>query len=119
MPSGDLSGYKEKSMKLTRIILVCTLLLLAASPMFAAPPCKTCVEEGGSACDFDPGSGTRCRFVAGACETYGGYCINFAETTILAEWSVASIEMTRPDTKTVTTPTAVASAATTQPNSQQ
>ncbi|HEV7767045.1 MAG TPA: hypothetical protein VGQ76_18740 [Thermoanaerobaculia bacterium] len=106
-------------MKLTRIILVCTLLLLAASPMFAAPPCKTCVEEGGSACDFDPGSGTRCRFVAGACETYGGYCINFAETTILAEWSVASIEMTRPDTKTVTTPTAVASAATTQPNSQQ
>ncbi len=103
-------------MKLTRVILACTLLLLFSLPSFAAPPCKSCVEEGVGPCDFDPNSGLRCRTTGGSCETYGAYCINLMDSTVLTEWNVASIEVTCPaeGTKTVTTPAVVASAETPQ-----
>jgi hypothetical protein len=73
-----------------------------------------CLEEGVGPCDNDPGSGNRCRYVAGACETYRGFCINFAPTTVLSEWTVASVEVSHPAkdaiAKVVTAPAAVAQA---------
>lgn len=109
-------------MKLTRLILVCTLLLLAASPTFAAPPCSSCIEEGAGPCVADPGSGTRCKTWTAACETLGAYCINFIDdSSVLADWTVASIEINRPaqDSTIVTTPTAVAEIQTVEPASQK
>ena len=99
-------------MKLSRVILVCTLLLSAAVPTFAAPPCQYCLTESGP-CVNDPG-GLRCRTIGGVCTESGGLCIGFLNQPVLSEWQVASIEFTRPDpaTKTLITvvirPTAVA-----------
>jgi hypothetical protein len=99
-------------MKLSRVILVCTLLLSVAVPTFAAPPCQYCVTESGP-CASDPG-GLRCRTIGGVCQETGGLCIGFSSRTVLGEWQVASIEITRPDpaTKRLTTvvinPTAIA-----------
>src|SRR5690349_2895892 len=95
----DLSGIKEKTMKLLRISAVCTLLLLAATPSFALP-CFTCSDIDVFGCDSTPGSGTRCRFHIDYCETITApNCTGFtdqAETPTLADWSVASVEITRP-----------------------
>ena len=90
-------------MKLTRVILVCTLLLSAAVPTFAAPPCQMCLSETGP-CVSDPG-GLRCRTIGGVCTESGGLCIGFLNKPVLSEWQVASIELTRPDpaTKALTT----------------
>src|SRR5688572_21205015 len=63
LTAGDLSGFKEEIMKLFRVILVCTLLLSAAVPAFAAPPCQFCLSESGP-CVNDPG-GLRCRTIGG------------------------------------------------------
>ncbi len=103
-------------MKLFRVILVCTLLLSAAVPAFAAPPCQFCLSESGP-CVNDPG-GLRCRTIGGVCTESGGLCIGFLNRPVLGEWQVASIEITRPDpaTKELTTvvinPTAMAQAVT-------
>ncbi len=90
-------------MKLTRVILVCTLLLSAAVPTFAAPPCQFCLSDAGP-CVGDPG-GLRCRTIGGVCTESGGLCIGFLNQPVLSEWQVASIELTRPDpvTKSLTT----------------
>ena len=99
-------------MKLSRVILVCTLLLSAAIPAFAAPPCQYCLTESGP-CVNDPG-GLRCRTIGGVCTESGGLCISFLSRPVLGDWQVASIEITRPDpvTKALTTvvinPTAIA-----------
>jgi hypothetical protein len=97
-------------MKLSRVILVCTMLLFAAYPSFAAPPCSSCFD--GEPCTSDPNSGLRCKFTNGVCNTIGSFCIGFVDTTMLAEWSVASIEISQPaqGTKVVTAPAVVASA---------
>ena len=90
-------------MKLTRVILVCTLLLSAAVPTFAAPPCAICLSESGP-CMNEPG-GLRCRTIGGVCTETGGTCTGFLSRPVLGEWQVASIEITRPDptTKALTT----------------
>jgi hypothetical protein len=90
-------------MKLSRVILVCTLLLSTAVPTFAAPPCQYCLTESGP-CVNDPG-GLRCRTIGGVCTESGGLCIGFSSRPMLADWQVASIEITRPDpaTKALTT----------------
>jgi hypothetical protein len=99
-------------MKLSRVILVCTLLLSAAVPAFAAPPCAICVSEAGP-CVNEAG-GLRCRTIGGVCTETGGTCTGFLNRPVLGEWQVASIEITRPDpaTKVLTTvvirPTAIA-----------
>jgi hypothetical protein len=100
-----------------RPILVCTLLLSAAVPTFAAPPCAFCLSDAGP-CVNDPG-GLRCRTIGGVCQETSGVCISAANRTMLAEWQVASIEITRPDpaTKRITTtvvvnPTAIAQGVT-------
>lgn len=97
-------------MKLFRVILVCTLLL-AAIPTFSAPPCQVCLDDAGPC--VNDSNGTRCRTVSGVCQQISGLCIGPATATVLAEWQVASIEVTRPDlTTVVVTPTAVAQVVT-------
>ena len=104
-------------MKLSRVILVCTLLLSAAVPTFAAPPCQFCLDEAGP-CVNDP-NGVRCRTISGVCQETSGLCISAANRPVLAQWQVASIEITRPDpatkgftTTVVITPTAIAQGVT-------
>ncbi|HYK00690.1 MAG TPA: hypothetical protein VE974_02975 [Thermoanaerobaculia bacterium] len=90
-------------MKLSRVILVCTLLLSAAVPTFAAPPCQYCLTEAGPC--VNESFGLRCRTIGGVCTESGGLCIGFSNSPVLSEWQVASIEFTRPDpaTKVLTT----------------
>lgn len=103
-------------MKLSRVILVCTLLLSIAVPTFAAPPCQYCLTESGP-CVNDPG-GSRCRTIGGVCQEISGLCLSFFTEPLLGEFQVALIEITRPDpatndlTTVVKNPTAVAQNAT-------
>jgi hypothetical protein len=106
-------------MKLSRVILVCTLLLSAAVPTFAAPPCQFCLSEAGPC--VNDSNGLRCRTIGGVCSETSGLCISAANRTppMLAEWQVVSIEITRPDpatkgviTTVVVNPTAVAQGVT-------
>lgn len=53
-------------MKLYRVILVCTLLLLAATPSFAIPTCTECLDVGVGPCINAPGQPYRCRFITNA-----------------------------------------------------
>ena len=102
-------------MKLLRFTLVCSLLLLASSPLFALP-CSSCTAPDPPYCESTPGSGTRCLFHIDWCETRSApLCNGLAHESapaILAEWTVASIEISRPaeGTKAVTSPAAVAQA---------
>ena len=109
-------------MKLARLILGCTLLLMVAVPSFALPPCAYCVEEGIGPCIQDSGAGSICRFTTNGCETRFQSCIGFAgRRMLLAEWNVSSIEITHVDRQTgrvtsvVKTPTAIAQAKTPAP----
>ncbi|MEA2490813.1 MAG: hypothetical protein QOH21_2605 [Acidobacteriota bacterium] len=91
-------------MKLTRLILVCTLLLLASYPVFALPQCKECVNNR---CAYT-GSGVEvCTVVGGMCQfNPTSPCSPFApERPVLADWTVASVEISCPalDTEIVTT----------------
>jgi hypothetical protein len=103
-------------MKFSRVILVCTLLLSAAVPTFAAPPCAFCLSDAGP-CVNDPG-GLRCRTLSGVCTETSGVCVSAATRPVLGDWQVTSIEITRldPATKRLTTvvvnPTAVAQGVT-------
>ncbi len=104
-------------MKLSRLIFVCSLLLLAASPVFAIG-CRSCDGPEYPYCISTPDSGTRCQIGIDYCFTQpSSYCTGFSDETaapaVLAEWTVASIEITRPTegtTKVVTAPAAVADA---------
>jgi len=103
-------------MKLARFTLVCSLLLLVAIPSYAVP-CSTCIDRQ---CVDTPGSHTRCRPIIDEfpnCETVSApSCTGFTDAAatpaMLAEWIVASIEISHPaeGTKVVTTPAAVAQA---------
>jgi hypothetical protein len=100
-------------MKLYRVILVCTLLLLAVSPSFAAPTCTECLDV--STCINAPGQASRCRFINGACETLiTSFCVGRSETPVLADWKIASVEIRRTAPasrdlqKVVSTPAAIA-----------
>lgn len=106
-------------MKLTRLVLVCTVLLLAAVPSFALPPCQTCDDVG--PCYQDGGGGGRCKNIGGGCQIVAGACIGFVDTTVLSEWTVASIEVSHPaqNAKVVTTPAVVAQAELRQPALQK
>jgi hypothetical protein len=107
-------------MKLLRLTLVCSLLLLAAAPSFALP-CNSCTGPEYPYCESSPGSGTRCRFGIDTCTTiYAPNCTGFtdqgADPAMLAEWTVASIEVSRSveGTKVVTSPAAIADAGISQ-----
>jgi hypothetical protein len=99
-------------MKLTRFILVCTLLLLASSPLFALPQCKDCVNN---VCTPIPGASIEpCTYVLGVCENYTGNCVIPHREPVLADWTIASIEVSRPvlDAKVVATPAGAAAVRT-------
>jgi hypothetical protein len=122
MPAGDLSCIKEKMMKV-RVILVCTLLLLAAFPTFALPLCEDCNYEWNQ-CEPIPGSFERCSYdwATGVCYTYPGRCSVpwNTESTVLTDWKVASIEISRPlDSVTVTASAVVAEAPTPAPQTTE
>lgn len=104
-----------------RVILVCTLLLLAAVPSFAAPLCQDC-DYWFNDCVYGEWSIERCTYdTAGNCYTYPGYCISRGGTTMATEWKVASIEISRPELSsiTVTAPAAVAEARTPSQTAEQ
>jgi hypothetical protein len=115
MPSGDLSRIKEKMMKV-RVILVCTLLLLAAVPSFALPLCAECNYEW-NYCETIPGAFERCYDWDGSCRTTFERCSPPRTATVATEWQVASIEISRPslDSVTITAPAAVAQAEVPEP----
>lgn len=103
-------------MKLIRLTLACSLLLLAAVPSFAIG-CRSCDGEVYPYCVSTPNSKTRCNIGPDYCFTESApFCTNFSEQAtapaVLAEWTVASIEISRPaeGTKVVTSPAAVAEA---------
>lgn len=103
-------------MKLLRFTLVCSLLLLAAAPTYAIG-CRSCDGDVYPYCISTPDSGTRCQIGVDYCFTQpSSFCTGFAPETeaapALAEWTVASIEVTRPadGTQVVTPQTAVAAA---------
>ena len=95
-------------MKLTRVILACTLLLLASFPVFALPTCKAC--DTNNRCVGSPNSGDKCVWVDGLCDVVPTNCVSLASDPVLADWTVASIETscTDPESKTVTTPADIA-----------
>ena len=91
-----------------RVILVCTLFLLAAVPSFAAPQCQEC-NYWTNDCETISGAFERCTWDEfGDCYTYPGYCIppRDVAATVLTDWKVSSIEISRPslDSITVTAP---------------
>ena len=102
-------------MKLLRFALAFSLLLLAASPSFALP-CSSCTAPDPPYCESTPGSGTRCLFHIDWCEDKSApLCNGLMEesaTAVLAEWTVSSIEVSRPaeGTKVVTAPGALVEA---------
>ena len=93
-----------------RVILACTLLLLAAVPTFALPVCAEC--NASNRCEQIPGSIERCTDWTGSCYTQPLSCSPPLHATVLTEWQVVSIEISRPalDSTTVTAPAAVAKA---------
>ncbi|HYK05938.1 MAG TPA: hypothetical protein VE974_29615 [Thermoanaerobaculia bacterium] len=104
-------------MKLTRLILVCTLLLLASSPVFALPQCRECINN--NRCEYTGNSFEVCTVVGGMCQ-FDPFkrCTTFApEQPVMADWTVASIEISRPapDTNTVTTPADATEVPATEP----
>lgn len=96
-----------------RVIAVCTLLLLAAVPSFALPQCAVCNEY--NECDPIPGSYERCLYDAWGCcfNDFGRCSVPYAaETTVLTDWKVTTIEISRPslDSVTITAPAPLAEA---------
>lgn len=98
-----------------RIVLVCTLLLLAAVPTFALPLCAHCNDWGW--CESAPGDYERCVDWTGSCFTDFNRCSRPRTDTVATEWTVASIEIHRPslDSVTVTAPARVAAAEVQKP----
>ena len=101
MPPGDLSCCKEKKMKV-RMILLCTLLLLAAVPTFALPLCAHCNEW--NECESSSGDIERCRYdLQGNCYTTFERCsVPSAASTVLTDYKVSAVEISRPATECVT-----------------
>jgi len=94
-----------------RVILVCTLLLIAAVPTFALPQCAHCNES--NMCEATPGDYEWCSDWEGTCynDPYKR-CSPPLSATVASEWTVASIEIQRPslDSITVTAPASAAEA---------
>jgi hypothetical protein len=103
MPPGDLSRIKENMMKL-RVILVCTLLLLAASPSFALPLCQECSYQTNQ-CEDVSGAYERCKYdTMGNCylDPWARCSPTLTQSTVLADWKVASIDTSCPAVNAVT-----------------
>ena len=78
-----------------RVLFVCTLLLLAAVPTFALPPCEECNQF--NRCEIVPWAVEACYDGPNFCENDPFEdCTHRSGTTVLTEWKVVSIESTRP-----------------------
>jgi hypothetical protein len=86
-----------------RLTLVCTLLLLAAVPSFALPQCQECNYEWNQ-CEDVSGAFQRCKYdLSGACYLSTDRCSpQLTQSTVLADWKVASIETSCPAQESVT-----------------
>lgn len=87
-----------------RVILVCTLLLLAASPSFALPICQECSYEY-NVCEDISGAFERCKYdTLGNCylDPYARCSPTLTQSTVLTDWKVASIETSCPAQNSVT-----------------
>jgi hypothetical protein len=118
MPSGDLSRTKGEDMKV-RVILVCTLLLMAALPTFALPLCGHCNEF--NRCESSPGDFERCFSGVNYCYTTTDRCsIPNGNSTVLSDWEVVSVEISRPapESVAVTTSARIADVPTPAPTHQ-
>lgn len=100
-----------------KVILVCTLLLLAALPSSALPLCAHCNDW--NECESASGDFERCKYdIDGNCITTTERCSPpFAPSTVLADWKVVSIDTSCPaaDSAKVTAPAATAEVPTTTP----
>lgn len=106
-----------------RVMLVCTLLLLAAVPSFANVNCREC-DPYTNRCYFSPDATRRCVFdvSSGTCYIDAfAYCAPTRTATVAAEWKVVSIEISRPsqDSITVTAPAPAAAADVATPAAEQ
>lgn len=95
-----------------RVILVCTLLLLAAVPSFALPLCQEC-NYVTHQCDDVTGAYERCRYdTLGNCylDPWSRCSPTLTQSTVLADWKVVSVETTclTPDSVAATAPAAAA-----------
>ncbi|HYI12160.1 MAG TPA: hypothetical protein VEK57_24110 [Thermoanaerobaculia bacterium] len=103
-----------------RVILVCTLLLLAAAPSFALDRCKECNQF--NQCQIMEGAVSKCESGPGYCNRTTGLCSHsFAAAPVLTDWTVASIEISRPAQEciAVTTPAQVAEVSTATPHTTE
>ena len=81
-------------MRKVRLLLVCTVLLLAAVPSFALPLCMECNQY--NRCEAIPGAIERCYSGPGYCYTDPFQpCSPPRALSVLSEWKVASVEITR------------------------
>ena len=95
-----------------RVILVCTLLLLAAVPSFALPLCQEC-NYVTHQCEDVAGAYERCRYdTLGNCylDPWSRCSPTLTQSTVLADWKVVSVETTcsAPDSVTATASAAAA-----------
>jgi hypothetical protein len=91
-----------------RVIFVCTLLLLAAVPSFANINCREC-DPYTNRCYYSGDAVRRCVYDVhyGTCYLDPfAYCAPTRTGTVASEWTVTSIEISRPslDALTVTAP---------------
>lgn len=100
-----------------RAILICTLLLVAAVPTFALPLCQDCNYET-NVCETVSGAFERCRynFTTGLCYTTTERCSIPNAATVLSEYKVSAIEISRPSVEalTITAPAQVVEPAQTK-----
>lgn len=82
-----------------RVILVCTLLLLVAFPTFARPVCAHC--DASNECESSPGDFQNCVSTGSSCG-YNATVCSIPRAPVLADWTVASIEISRPSLESVT-----------------
>lgn len=95
-----------------RVMLVCTLLLLAAVPSFALPLCQECNYDTHQ-CDDVPGAYERCRYdTLGNCylDPWSRCSPTLTQSTVLADWKVVSIETSCSEQSSVTVTAAAADA---------
>ena len=84
----------------TRVILACTLLLLAAAPTFALPLCEDCNYS--NYCEPIPGSIERCYDGWDFCYTTPERCSPPLQATVMNELKVVSLEISRPSLESIT-----------------
>jgi hypothetical protein len=87
-------------MRIIRLLLILTVLLAMAQPTFACPTC------GPSDCIPGHPGDLRCQVTMDGCVDGTQSCGFGATVSMASEWTVASVEVSRPATAPATTVTA-------------